>query len=147
LAEQVIVTCSANHTCGALSVDTSPHPRFILAITCLSVMSAKYSCSSVSGMVSHINLKWTELHLRPLKGVVPPFPVIPEQAVPRGGRAVQVPPVQVGVATGPVPPRALEQCGTRCDSIVVIIAVPGGEPLTGTTCQTVTWNYTIVHTR
>jgi hypothetical protein len=73
--------------------------------------------------------------------------VIPEDAVPRGGRAVQVQPVQVGVATAPVPPRALEQCGTPRHTIVVIIAVPGGELLTGTTCQTVTWNDTVLYTR
>jgi hypothetical protein len=98
-------------------------------------------------MVTHILLQWTELHLRPLKGVFVTCPVLPVNAVRLGGRAVMVPPVQAGVATVLVPPGALVECGTRPSIHAVIIAVLGGELRPGMDFQTVTWNDTVLHTR
>jgi hypothetical protein len=101
-------------TCGALSEDTHPHHRLILAITCLSVTSAKYSDCPVQGTVTPINLQWAELHLRPLEGVVETSPGVPVNAVIRGGPAVVVQRIQVGGVggTGHVPPGALARCST-----------------------------------
>jgi hypothetical protein len=137
-----------------INVDTLPHHRFMLAITCLSVTSAKSDCP-VPCMVTHIPLQWTELHLRPLEGGVtspasPDHTVIPggrEHAVIPGDRADLVQPVQTGAGTFPVPPCALVDFGTRLATGGVIIAVHGGELVPGMISQTVTWNDTVLHTR
>jgi hypothetical protein len=143
----VSIYISRNRVGGAdysftINVDTFPHHSFMLAITCLSVTSAK-SDSPVLGMVTHLPLLWTELHLRPLEGVQP-FPWRPVHDVLRCSALVQ--PVQVGAVTGRVPPGSPLHCGTR-PVPVVIIAVLGGELSPGIPPQTVTWNDTVLHPR
>jgi hypothetical protein len=95
----------------------------------------------MTAIVRHMNLQWTELHLRPLEGIVVTFPVRPEHAssFPGGGA------VQVGPMAGLVPPGALVQGGIRPANGGVMVLVPRGELLTGVGLQTVTWNDIIVH--
>ena len=85
--------------------------------------------SALGGVVDNIGLVGPDLHLRFLQGIGVEFPVMPQDPIimPGGGGAPRVvPPVQVGVRTGTIPPGTMGILSTMATTNI-IVGVLGGE--------------------